>query len=169
MSFCAGNGLAVTRHLQLIQLTVPEGLLGRINGLLNAAEAAAFVTAFVLAGVAVTLLGVRATFGISAAGVFVALVLVALLREIPAAFTRVGVGVLLAFALDPVVNRVRHRLHCSRATAVALVGSVAVALVAFLIVVLGPSMMNSSSARSMVRMQRSRRERWTSNLPIIES
>lgn len=68
----AGNGLAVTRHLQLIQLTVPEGLLGRINGLLNAAEAAAFVTAFVVAGAAVTLLGVRETFAISAAGVFVA-------------------------------------------------------------------------------------------------
>jgi MFS family permease len=68
----AGNGLAVTRHLQLIQLTVPENLLGRINGLLNAAEAAAFVTAFVLAGAAVTLLGVRATFAISAAGVVVA-------------------------------------------------------------------------------------------------
>jgi MFS family permease len=68
----AGNGLAVTRHLQLIQLTVPENLLGRINGLLNAAEAAAFVTAFVVAGAAVTLLGVRETFAISAAGVFVA-------------------------------------------------------------------------------------------------
>ncbi len=66
----AGNGLAVTRHLQLIQLTVPENLIGRINGLLNAAEAAAFVTAFVLAGVAITLLGVRETFGISALGVF---------------------------------------------------------------------------------------------------
>lgn len=68
----AGNGLAVTRHLQLIQLTVPENLIGRINGLLNAAEAAAFVTAFVLAGAAVTLLGVRETFAISAAGVFAA-------------------------------------------------------------------------------------------------
>jgi len=68
----AGNGLAVTRHLQLIQLTVPEQLLGRINGLLNAAEAGAFVVAFVLAGAAVTLLGVRETFLLSAVGVFVA-------------------------------------------------------------------------------------------------
>jgi len=74
-----------------------------------------------------------------ALGVFVALVVVGLLREIPDALTRVGVGVLLAFALDPVVNRVRHRLHCSRVAAVGLVGSVAVGLVAFLIVVLGPS------------------------------
>jgi MFS family permease len=70
----AGNGLAVARHLQLIQLTTPERLIGRINGLLNAAEAAAFVVAFVTAGAAVALLGVRETFAISAAGVFVAAV-----------------------------------------------------------------------------------------------
>jgi MFS family permease len=68
----AGNGLAVTRHLQLIQLTVPESFVGRINGLLNAAEATAFVTAFLLAGVAITLLGVREMFAFSAAGVLVA-------------------------------------------------------------------------------------------------
>jgi predicted MFS family arabinose efflux permease len=70
----AGNGLAVARHLQLIQLTTPERLIGRINGLLNAAEAAAFVVAFVVAPTAVVLLGVRGTFAISAAGVFVAAV-----------------------------------------------------------------------------------------------
>jgi hypothetical protein len=68
----AGNGLAVARHLQLIQLTTPERLIGRINGLLNAAEAAAFVTAFVVAGAAVTVLGVRETFALSAAGVLFA-------------------------------------------------------------------------------------------------
>jgi MFS family permease len=68
----AGNGLAVARHLQLIQLTVPERLLGRINGLLNAAEAGAFVVAFSLGGAAIVLLGVRATFGLSAAGLLIA-------------------------------------------------------------------------------------------------
>ena len=79
------------------------------------------------------------SIGWIALGVFVALLLTGLLREIPDALTRVGVGVLLAFALDPVVNRVRQRLHCSRVVAVGLVGSLAVALVAFLIVILGPS------------------------------
>jgi predicted PurR-regulated permease PerM len=79
------------------------------------------------------------SIGWIALGVFAALVLVGLLREIPDALTRVGVGVLLAFALDPVVNKVRQRLHCSRVAAVGLVGSLAVGLVAFLIVVLGPS------------------------------
>jgi MFS family permease len=68
----AGNGLAVARHLQLVQLTVPERLLGRINGLLNAAEAGAFVVAFSLGGAAIVLLGVRATFGLSAAGLVIA-------------------------------------------------------------------------------------------------
>jgi predicted MFS family arabinose efflux permease len=68
----AGNGLAVARHLQLIQLTTPEWLIGRVNGLLNAAEAAAFLVAFVVAVPAVALLGVRETFAISAVGVFVA-------------------------------------------------------------------------------------------------
>jgi MFS family permease len=68
----AGNGLGVARHLQLIQLTVPESFIGRINGLLNAAEAAAFITAFLLAGAAIPLLGVRETFALSAAGVLVA-------------------------------------------------------------------------------------------------
>lgn len=70
----AGNGLAVARHLQLIQLTVPEGLIGRINGLLNAAEAGAFVLAFVFAGAAVVLLGVRNTFALSAAALLLAAV-----------------------------------------------------------------------------------------------
>jgi predicted MFS family arabinose efflux permease len=70
----AGNGLAVARHLQLIQLTTPERLIGRINGLLNAAEAAAFIVAFVAAPTAIVLLGVREMFALSAAGVFVAAV-----------------------------------------------------------------------------------------------
>jgi len=70
----AGNGLAVARHLQLIQLTVPESLIGRINGLLNAAEAGAFVLAFVFAGAAVVLLGVRNTFALSAAALLLAAV-----------------------------------------------------------------------------------------------
>lgn len=68
----AGNGLAMARHLQLIQLTVPESLIGRINGLLNAAEAAAFVVAFLLGSAAIVLLGVRETFALSAVGLLAA-------------------------------------------------------------------------------------------------
>jgi MFS family permease len=68
----AGNGLGMARHLQLIQLTVPESLIGRINGLLNAAEAGAFVVAFLLGSAAIVLLGVRETFALSAVGLLVA-------------------------------------------------------------------------------------------------
>jgi MFS family permease len=68
----AGNGLAMARHLQLIQLTVPEKLIGRINGLLNAAEAGAFVVAFLLGSTAIVLVGVRETFALSAVGLLVA-------------------------------------------------------------------------------------------------
>ena len=49
------------------------GLGGLKNGeLLNAAEAGAFVVAFSLGGAAIVLLGVRATFGLSAAGLLIA-------------------------------------------------------------------------------------------------
>ncbi len=72
------------------------------------------------------------------AGLFVGLVLLALLRNVPASLTRVGVGVLLAFALDPLVVRVRNRLDCGRSAAVAIVGGAVLSLFAVLVVVLGP-------------------------------
>ena len=73
-----------------------------------------------------------------AGGLFVAFVLVGLVRNIPDSLTRVGVGFLLAFALDPVVVRIRHRLDCSRPTAVAIVSLVVGALFALLVFSLGP-------------------------------
>lgn len=71
-------------------------------------------------------------------GVFSALVLVAFLRNVPDSLTRVGIGVLLAFALDPIVTRLRDRLGCSRAVAVALVGTTVAVLFAALVLVVGP-------------------------------
>ncbi|MGH9138736.1 MAG: AI-2E family transporter [Acidimicrobiales bacterium] len=71
-------------------------------------------------------------------GLFAGMVLVAFLRNVPDSIARVGVGVLLAFALDPVVVRLRRRLGCSRATAVAIVGSTVAVLFAALVLVLGP-------------------------------
>ena len=73
-----------------------------------------------------------------AGGLFVAFVLVGLVRNIPDSLTRVGVGFLLAFALDPVVVRIRHRLGCSRPTAVAIVSLAVGALFALLVFILGP-------------------------------
>jgi predicted PurR-regulated permease PerM len=48
------------------------------------------------------------------------------------------VGVLLAFALDPLVSRLRARYRCPRATAVAIVGATVALLFAVLVLVLGP-------------------------------
>lgn len=73
-----------------------------------------------------------------AAGVFVALVLLGLTRAISSGLTSVGVGLLLAFALDPLVVRVRSRFRCSRQLAVGVVGGAFVVFVAFLVLVLGP-------------------------------
>jgi predicted PurR-regulated permease PerM len=72
------------------------------------------------------------------AGLFTALVLIALLRNTPSSITRIGVGLLLALALDPLVVRARDRLGCSRTLAVALVGVLAAGLFAILVFVLGP-------------------------------
>jgi predicted PurR-regulated permease PerM len=73
-----------------------------------------------------------------AAGLFSSFLLIGLLRNTPASLTRIGVGVLLAFALDPVVVRIGQRLGISRAEAVGLVSLGVAAVFAFLVFVLGP-------------------------------
>lgn len=73
-----------------------------------------------------------------AGGLFVAFVLMGLLRNIPSSLTRIAVGVLLALALDPLVVRIRKRLHCPRAAAVAVVASGLAVVFGFLVFVLGP-------------------------------
>ena len=73
-----------------------------------------------------------------AAGLFVAFVLVGLVRNIPDSLTRVGIGILFAFALDPVVVRIRHRLGCTRAAAVGIVSLAVGVLFALLVFILGP-------------------------------
>jgi predicted PurR-regulated permease PerM len=71
-------------------------------------------------------------------GVFSALVIVGFLRNVPDSMTRVGIGVLLAFALDPIVTKVRHRLRCTRETAVALVGTTTAVIFLGLVLLVGP-------------------------------
>lgn len=74
-----------------------------------------------------------------AGSLFAAMVIVGLLRNIPSGLTKVGVGVLLAFALDPLVVRIRARTGWSRPVAVATVGGGFAAILTFLIVILGPA------------------------------
>jgi predicted PurR-regulated permease PerM len=73
-----------------------------------------------------------------AGGVVAALALLGFARAVPSGLTSVGVGLLLAFALDPLVLRVRNRFGCSRPVAVGVVGTAFAAGVAFLVLVLGP-------------------------------
>jgi predicted PurR-regulated permease PerM len=71
-------------------------------------------------------------------GLFVSFVLVGLVRNIPDSLTRVGVGILFAFALDPIVVRLRDRLRCSRSAAVGIVSLLVGVLFALLVFILGP-------------------------------
>lgn len=73
-----------------------------------------------------------------ATGVVTALALLGFARAVPSGLTSVGVGLLLAFALDPLVLRVRNRFGCSRQLAVGVVGTGFAVGVAFLVLVLGP-------------------------------
>jgi putative heme transporter len=73
-----------------------------------------------------------------AGGLFVAFVSLGLLRNIPSSLTRIAIGVLLALALDPLVVRIRSRLGCPRAAAVAIVASGLAVIFGFLVLVLGP-------------------------------
>jgi predicted PurR-regulated permease PerM len=73
-----------------------------------------------------------------AAGVIAALALLAFARAVPSGLTSVGVGLLLAFALDPLVLRAREQFRCSRQVAVGIVGGAFAVGVAFLVLVLGP-------------------------------
>lgn len=66
------------------------------------------------------------------------LLAIALTRNVSTSLTRVGIGLVLAFALDPVVVRLRTRFGWSRAEAVLAVGTAATLFVTFLLLVLGP-------------------------------
>jgi len=73
-----------------------------------------------------------------ALGVFAAFLIVGLVRNVPSSMTRIGVGILLAFALDPLVVRLRRRLGCGRTAAVAIVAALLASFFAILVFVLGP-------------------------------
>ena len=63
----------------------------------------------------------------------------AVVQQAPAMLTKIGVGVVLALALDPVVVRVQHRLRWQRGTAVGLVGLLLGVVFLGVLVVLGPA------------------------------
>jgi predicted PurR-regulated permease PerM len=66
------------------------------------------------------------------------LVVFALGRTTSRALTLIAIGVLLAFALEPLVKGAQRRLHCSRALAAALVGGLVLIAFGALVLVVGP-------------------------------
>lgn len=79
-------------------------------------------------------------------GVLVALVVLAVFHAAPQQLTLIGVGVVLALALDPVVAATRRRFHCSRIVGTLIVGSIATVVLAGVVLILGPQAADQASA-----------------------
>ena len=67
-----------------------------------------------------------------------ALALIALFTNTTTMLTRVGLGILVALALDPIVDRLQARFHIRRGPAVAIVALGIIAVATLLVLVLGP-------------------------------
>ncbi len=78
------------------------------------------------------------TFIWVAIAVLVALAAMALVRNTTTMLTRIGIGVLIALALDPLVDRLQSRWRMRRGFAVAIVAVAVLTLAGLLIGVLGP-------------------------------
>jgi putative heme transporter len=67
-----------------------------------------------------------------------ALALLAFFRNTTTMLTRIAIGVLIALALDPLVDRLQRRFSMRRGLAVVIVASAVIAVAALLVLVLGP-------------------------------
>lgn len=78
------------------------------------------------------------TFAYLVAAALAALALIAIARGTSTMLTRIGVGLLIALALDPITDRVQRRLSTRRGIAVAIVALAVVGVAALIGLVLGP-------------------------------
>jgi predicted PurR-regulated permease PerM len=78
------------------------------------------------------------TFAYLVIAILAALALIAVLRSTTTMLTRIGIGLVIALALDPLTRSLQRRFELRRGTAVALVAAGVAALAALLIGVLGP-------------------------------
>lgn len=83
-----------------------------------------------------------------AAGLFIAYFVVQLARSIPETATRVLLGLVFAFAFDPIVTRLQRRLHTTRGVAVAAVGVGSLVVFTLLVIVVGPSAVKEAANSS---------------------
>ena len=78
------------------------------------------------------------SFAYIAGAVLIALTALAVVSGTSTMLTRIAIGVLIALALDPLVDRIEVRLRGHRAVAVAAVGALVLGVAALVIGVLGP-------------------------------
>ncbi len=78
------------------------------------------------------------TFAYLVLAILTALALIAVFRNTTTMLTRIGIGVLIALALDPVVDSIERRWHLKRGIAVAIVGLAILGVATLLVLVLGP-------------------------------
>ena len=85
------------------------------------------------------------TTALVAGGVLAAMALLALVRTSQTVLTPLVLGVLFGLALDPVVGLLRHRLHCSRATATLAVAVALTFVFGGIVLLLGPKAVEQAS------------------------
>ncbi len=88
------------------------------------------------------------TFAGLVLAVLTALALIALIRNTSTMLTRVGLGVLIALALDPIVGSIERRWHVRRGFAVTIVAVAVGVLAALLVGVLGPQAVDQARSFS---------------------
>jgi predicted PurR-regulated permease PerM len=79
---------------------------------------------------------------------FIAYFAVQLARSVPETATRLLLGLVFAFAFDPIVTRLQRRLNTTRGVAVAVVGVSALVLFSILVAVVGPSAVRQAANSS---------------------
>lgn len=78
------------------------------------------------------------TFAYLVGAILVAFAVLAVFRSASTMITRLGIGLLIALALDPVADAIQRRFHTGRGVAVAIVAAGVLGLTALLMGVLGP-------------------------------
>lgn len=84
-------------------------------------------------------------FSMVGVGILAAMVVLAIFQAAPRELTALGVGVLVALALDPVLRATQRRFHCSRAVGTLIVGTSFAAVLGGIVFVLGPQAADQAS------------------------
>lgn len=81
-------------------------------------------------------------------GIFLAYFAVQFARSVPQTATHVLLGIVFAFAFNPIVVSLQRRLKCTRGLAVAVVGVITLSFFSILVAVVGPSAVKQAAQSS---------------------